>query len=281
MKWLPRAAIAVFLVHFTLLFFPPIPPLLKGSVLSFVLGHTFAFLAAWSVARHGRTVRDWWYRCSAIRQGMIGAATAGVLVFLFLAVQERFPDVAFRYGREEGLWEPLTLALYASAAVLLFQAARERGGGSANELRLLASGFVFLVLEEVDYLGIFGGLIGRVDGVYAGALHDLVPLLARDLVPWYVMVLLIGAGALAAGLTYRRLDLSVMRLASRLRGPSGVWAAVGVLALSFALAGESSLLGISWQQPTPEELIELIGALGLAGFALIQAGPPLPRPSAH
>lgn len=57
---------------------------------------------------------------------------------------------------------------------------RHEQGHEFKPYQALAVLFALAVLEECDYLGMFGGIIGRIHGVYVGSLHDLVGL-------WYRM----------------------------------------------------------------------------------------------
>ena len=86
--------------------------------------------------------------------------------------------------------------------------------------------YTLLGLEEIDYFGIFGGLIGRIEGVYAGSLHDLVRLFTEGVLAWLT------------------------------------WALIG-LALTAA-----HLFGWVARPPTPEEAVELAGAVCVGVYAL-------------
>jgi hypothetical protein len=132
----------------------------------------------------------------------------------------------------------------------------------------VGAGFVFLTLEEVDYLGIFGGAIGRIDGVYVGSLHDLLQLAKAELLP----EALAAAGAVAAlvgiGYLWRTGYLQPARLVRVATSVQGLWLACAVAFQALAAAEEVGLLGVSFGAPSPEELIEMLGALCMAGFTL-------------
>jgi hypothetical protein len=129
-------------------------------------------------------------------------------------------------------------------------------------------GFVFLTLEEIDYLGIFGGAIGRIDGIYVGSLHDLLQLAKAELLP----EALAAAGAVAAlvgiGYLWRTGYLQPARVVRVATSVQGVWLACAVAFQALAAAEEVGLLGVSFGSPSPEELIEMLGALCMAGFTL-------------
>lgn len=83
-----------------------------------------------------------------------------------------------------------------AAVTLIGLARRIPGREESRHLCFLGGLYALLALEEVDYLGIFGGLIGRIDGIYAGSPHDLIRLATEGLLP--TEVLLGAAGLLTA-----------------------------------------------------------------------------------
>jgi hypothetical protein len=88
------------------------------------------------------------------------------------------PLYAWSLSREWGLLEPFSLGLYWLALWVTVSWARWRRG-QGHEFKpyqALAVLFGLAVLEECDYLGIFGGVIGRIQGVYVGSPHDLITL---------------------------------------------------------------------------------------------------------
>jgi hypothetical protein len=100
-------------------------------------------------------------------------------------------------AREWGLIEPFTFGLYWCAVwcTVSWARLREAQGQEVKPYYMLAVLCGLGVLEECDYLGIFGGIIGRIDGVYVGALHDLFGLWYRTgHNPWW------GGVAVACGL---------------------------------------------------------------------------------
>ncbi len=99
-------------------------------------------------------------------------------------------------AREWGLIEPFTFGLYWLAIWVTVSWARLRAaqGQEAKPYDAMAVLWGLAVLEECDYLGIVGGIVGHIDGVYVGALHDLAGLwyhTGRN--PWW------GGGAVVLG----------------------------------------------------------------------------------
>lgn len=105
-----------------------------------------------------------------------------VLAGLHLALYAMAPGYLRAVSREWGLVEPLTWFCYVGAAMVGSEHARQRqAAGQAHQpYWLLAACYLVLGLEECDWLGLFGGLIGRVHGVYVGSLHDLINLLYQS-----------------------------------------------------------------------------------------------------
>jgi hypothetical protein len=91
------------------------------------------------------------------------------------------PLYAWSLSREWGLLEPFSLGLYWLALWTAVSWARWRRdqGHEFKPYQSLAVLFGLAVLEECDYLGIFGGVIGRIHGVYVGSPHDLIALWYR------------------------------------------------------------------------------------------------------
>ncbi|MGQ4808308.1 hypothetical protein NKDENANG_01689 [Candidatus Entotheonellaceae bacterium PAL068K] len=104
-------------------------------------------------------------------------ALAGLLqLFYWLA-----PLYVYTLSSEWGLIEPLTFWLYWVAAwsALSLARLRQAQGQEAKPYVLVAVLCGIAVLEECDYLGLFGGSIGRIHGMYVGAIHDLFTLWYR------------------------------------------------------------------------------------------------------
>lgn len=182
---------------------------------------------------------------------------------MFAAV---LPELFQRWARETGVFEPLSLFGYSVAGMTLFATGRGRSGADRRHLQFLGTVFFLLVLEEVDYLGIFGGVIGRVDGVYVGSPHDLVNLAAAGLLSPAVALVLVGVVAALAGAAWKAGFLQPMRLARTLFSGTGLWLLGGGILLFTGLAEDAYLLDLGPVQL--EELLELTGVVLLLVFTL-------------
>ena len=211
---------------------------------------------------------EWWAKRPGHIRFVHGFAAIVAIGAFGLTLRASLPEVFARFSREEGVWEPVSLLSYAGAATLLFRSAREFPASEARHLQLLGGCFVFLTLEEIDYFGIFGGMIGRIDGVYVGTLHDLIVLAEEGLLPGGVVTLLGVLGVGAAWMLLRRGYLQPARLAQLAGTVSALWLATGAVWLVVASAEEAGFLGWQFSPPSPEELFEVMGALALGGFAL-------------
>lgn len=263
-----RIASVVMLAHVALLFFPPLPPIYKGSLWSYALSYLVLILFLRAGPAWKPTVTAWWAARSPAARVAGGLALMLVVGLAGLLLREVSPDTFARFSREEGLWEPLTLVLYVGSASLLLRPLGEPDEASRRHLLLLGGVFVLFTLEEIDYFGIFGGIIGRVDGIYVGSLHDLIQLWKANLLPVPVVILL-GAGSVAAlAWLLSRGYVQPRRLLGIPCSSQAVWLTLGVGFLLLAAAEEAAIAGVSFGLPTPEELIELLGAIALSGFAL-------------
>lgn len=265
--WAGRAAGGIFAIHALLLFFPPIPPYVKGSLLSYTLGHLAVLLAAVEVRAHAPMWVRYAGRLRTSRRVLLSVGAALGTLALGLSLRSVVPELFARWSREEGIWEPLTLVAYLSSALLLLAAARVRPGQERRHLRLFAAGYGLLILEEVDYLGIFGGLIGRVEGVYLGSPHDLITLAVNGLLaPWMVFVA-VAVSVLGAGLLVHSGYLQPARFARTVFAWRGLWLLAYLLFVLLAQVEDTGLFYL-FGQPRMEELLELVGSLFLLGFAV-------------
>lgn len=261
-----RAALFLFGVHVVLLFFPPIPPLVKGSLWSYLAGYGAVVLGLVEVARLRPTLRAAWRRVSRARRRTLAGALVFSVLALTVGLRALAPDLFARFSGEEGLWEPLSVFLYLGCAVLLFGAAA--GARERKHWRLVAVAYALLGLEEIDYFGIFGGLIGRVQGVYVGSLHDFAHLAAEGLLGALAW-LAIGAVALALHVVlFRTGYLQPRAIASMLASVDVLWAVAGLGLLGYAALVEIPPFGWRGGGPTPEEALELAGAASLVLFGL-------------
>ncbi len=130
--------------------------------------------------------------------------------------------------------------------------------------RFVGGLYLLLGLEEIDYLGIFG----RVEGVYAGALHDLIALAASGvlgLTTWAVIAALFLAVLLVLWWTDY---LQPRALWAMVCTVDFLWVSIGLGFLFAAAVAEVRLFGLVMQEPTLEETLELSGALGFFFYAL-------------
>lgn len=263
-----RAASLLFLVHVALLFFPPIPPDIKGSLWSYLLAYLAVLCAAVEVGRRGpRLASAWGDRSAGRRWGFEIVAVVAALL-LGLGLREIAPARFIRFSREEGLWEPLTLFCYLASAVLLFGLGRRRGGRPGRHWIFLGGLYTLMALEEIDYFGIFGGLIGRIEGIYVGSLHDLVGVAASGLLDTMVLAILVGAALLVVSLLLATGFLQPGPLMRAVLRRDAIWAVVGVGFLFLGAAVEAELFGWRVAEPRPEEALELAGGLALAIYAV-------------
>ncbi len=259
----------MFAVHVVLVaLFWPIPPTVGSySAPLYLLGNLSVLAiaaAAWragpaAVAPWRRTIGTPGWRLAAFVV-VIGSVAGG------LALRAVDRDLYFAFWREEGVFEPLTLLAYAASAALLWKTADATR--ASRPWRLAALFFLFLALEEIDYFGIFGGLIGRIDGAYAGSLHDVIRLTALGVmgpVAWAVL------GALALALAYglwRAGWLDFGWIARRAASPEAAWVALAAVLLAIAAAEDAEMIRLVTVNPTAEEAIELGGGLALATWAV-------------
>lgn len=271
LSWPGLTALGLFAVHVVLLFFPPLPPYLKGSLWSYLLAYSAVLLASVGLARRAPALVVRWER-SGDRGRLLGTyGVAAAILGIGWSVQSALPELFGRLSREEGLWEPLSMFIYIGAALALLARARGEGVPRRNDsrhLRLLGGLYALLALEEVDYFGIFGGLIGRIDGVYVGSPHDLVRLWAEGLLPPAWVAAFAGILLAAVLLAWHTGFLQPTRWA-RMLGPRHLrWLMPGVLLVALALAGEAQMWGLGVEVATLEEVLELAGAVFLGALAL-------------
>jgi hypothetical protein len=274
-----RWGLALLALHALLLFFPPIPPVLNGSsVPLYALSLAVAGFLAAAVARRAGAILAWWGRAGAGPRALAAILPLAALALAFLfraAAMERYA----RFQREEGVFETLTLAAYLAGAILLWRASAAAPAGERKPWRLLAALYVWLALEEVDYFSLFGGMIGRIRGEYAGSLHDVIRLTALGIMGARAWAVLAAVALVAILLLWRRGYLAPRWILARAADPRLAWAAAGLAFLAAALTEEAHFFGWTFAVPTPEEPVELTGAIYLAVYALEEAaGPAFYRP---
>lgn len=274
LSWRGKTAGVLAVLNTVLLFFPPIPPLVKGSLWSYALKTLVVIFAALETWRMSDRVVVWWARASRRVRWLVGVSASGGLLGVALWIRWTAPELSVRFSAEVGPWETVSTACYACGAVLLWRVSRNVEEGLRRHLELVAACFGLLLLEETDYAGVFGGLVGRVDGVYVGSLHDLLNLAVHGaLSP--VATLSVGvAGALVVGFLWRRGYARPRLVAETVLSAEGLWLAAGLAFLAFAAVGEVGLLGSLFDDPSPEEAVEMAGSIFLFCFALGVSGRP-------
>ncbi|HEV2130729.1 MAG TPA: hypothetical protein VGR27_06480 [Longimicrobiaceae bacterium] len=261
-------------LHIVLLFLPLIPPDLGqyvrqgGSLWSYLFGYVAVILLLIELKRSPLAVVEWWRQIPPARRWLAGVVAVASTLGGALALRAYAPRQFVRFSGEEGLWEPLTLFCYFGAAVLLGGVARSSAAMPRKPLKLLAGLYLVLALEEIDYFGIFGAFIGRIDGVYAGSLHDIIRLAAEKVLPAVAAVCLAGAALLVLTLFWRGGYLDPRWLLARIRSREFAWVILGMSFLAIAAVQDADLFGWVAAQPSTEEALELIGALCLAVYAL-------------
>lgn len=262
-----KAAVALFAVHILLLFATPLPPYVKGSLWSYVLGYIAVILVAMELRAQAPAMVRWCGRVTTPGVAALGAAAVAAVLVAGLTLRRQAPDLFALWSREEGVWEPLTVTMFLAAAFLLFQVAQVHQFEERRHLKLFGALFVLLTLEEVDYLGIFGGMVGRVEGVYVGSPHDLIALAANDLLPIWAAAILAGFVGATAALLVRSGYLQPVPLARTILAFRGLWLITYVLIIGLAQVEDLSLVYLLGE-PRIEELLELTGAIVLLAFAV-------------
>jgi hypothetical protein len=262
------AGLALLAVHIVLLFFPPIPPDVKGSLWSYLAGYGAIALLLAEAGRQRSAIATGWAAVTSARRWALGLGVTLAVLALAVALRSLAPSLFARFEREEGLFDPLTLFCYLGPAVMLFGMARERTGAARKHWRFIAGLYMLLALEEIDYFGIFGGLIGRVQGIYAGSLHDLIMLTARGGLSTPAWALI---GALFLLIVVALLLLGYLQpgaLIALARSLDFLWVSMALGFLLAGLASEAGLFGLVVQSPTLEEALELAGAICFFFYAL-------------
>lgn len=261
------AGLALLAVHTVLLFLPPIPPHIKGPLVNWVAGYTVVFLFLVEFTRQRTSVLAYWAAASAARRRVIAFGLAIGVLAVALPVRAVAPKLYLSLSAEHGLVEPATLFIYLATAIALFAASRELEERERKHWQFLGGLYFLMGLEEIDYFGIFGSLFGRIEGVYAGSLHDLIRLIGKGvLAPAVLATILAIFLAVAAGL-WRAGYLQPRALVSLLRSRDFSWVVLAFVLMVAAAADDAHVFG--WQANPPyEEVLELSAAVFLAVFAL-------------
>ncbi len=269
---MPRAAsIALFLfgTHILLLFFPPIPPDIKGSLWSHLLWISAVIAAGIAINQNWAWVLRAWFSRGVNTRILLTLLCLLIVVAVGSAFYVSTYEISLRFSMEWGVWEPLSTFLYLASAILLSHSARVQTDAlRRRHLIFMTSLYVFLVLEEVNYLGLFGSFLPRIDGVYVGAVHDIVDLWGHDLLsPTVITVLFVLTIAILAAL-WRLRYLQPGALLQSLRNPRLLFAITGSALIVLALSIEAGFIPWAQRMREAEELVELTGAICLAAFAI-------------
>ncbi len=259
---------------------PRIPDRYGGDLWLGLAGYSAVALLLRDTWRRAGSIRDWWSAKEPRRRTILAALAVVVTLAGTLAMREWAPGPFGRLSRETGLWEPISLLFYWGGALLVYRGIPGEGEVADRQSWLLvAGGYAFLGFEEIDYFSIFGGMTGRIDGVYAGSLHDLIRLVAEGVLSPAGLVLVVGVLLLAGVLLWWTGWLDPPFLAGLVRRPEFAWFGVGFALLWVAASEEAHLFGWVARPPTPEEAVEMVGALCLAIYALELSARWRPLPS--
>jgi hypothetical protein len=264
---LGRLALVAFGLHVVLLFFPPLPPYFHGSIWAYLLGYGAVILAVFAVAPRVRSISRWWEKLGPGRRAQLGAGCVAAILAIGLAVRAASPETFIRWSREEGVYEPLTLLVYLVTGMTLLAVARDHAGRDRRFLQFFGAGFLLLAFEEVDYLGVVGGIVGRINGVYVGTPHDLIHLALAGSLTVAIAVLVVAMIGIVAGVLLWTGHLQPWRVLRTVFSPSGLWLLAGGAFLGLAVLEDASVwhpLGL----PRLEEALELGGALLWGCFGL-------------
>lgn len=276
-----RTALLLAGILVALMLGPPVPGRFGGGLWLWLTGYGAAVLLLREIWAEAGRIRAWW---SGLRRGRRTAmGTAAVLATLLgtLAMRTWAPGPFGKFSREQGLWEPLCLLLYWGSAIIIYRAIPGREGQAGRRPWLAVAGaYAFLGLEEIDWFGIFGGLVGRIQGIYAGSLHDLIRLVAEGVLSPVGLTVVAVVLGLAAVLLWKAGWIDPPLLGRLARSREFGWCVAGFVFLWIAASEEAHLFGWVARPPTPEEAIELVGALCLALYALELTAERIPQPGA-
>lgn len=222
----------------------------------------FLLLAAWgSRYRWLQKIGDW----SSIRTALLFTVAGLAPMVLVWLVATFAPGYGSLLTREAGPIEPLQVALYLSAAWVAATHARvlRDQGAEHRPYRLVVAVCFFAVLDELDYLGIVRPVVGRIEDMHVGALHDLVRLARR--VPEVGLALAALTATVAVWLV-RGGYLSPRLLRAEAIHPTSVPLWIGALALVIAQILDFDADLLPWAAAVPvrlEEPLELLAVVFL------------------
>ncbi len=267
LSWWGRAGFLLLGVHTFILFLPPFGPFLKGPLISYIAAYTTVFLLLVEFSRHGPSRVTAWSRMAPARRRALGLGLVFGTMAFWLALRAVYPDLFASFNAEHGLLEPATLFCYWAAAIVVFGFARRLPRRERGHWQFLGSLYALMGLEEIDYFGIFGGFIGRIDGVYAGSLHDLIRLVTEGVLGGLGIAVVAGVFLIVTAALWRAGYVQPRELISLLTSRDILWVVFAAMLYAVAAADDSHLFG--WQANPPyEEVLELVAAVCLAVFAL-------------
>lgn len=264
-----RTALLLGGILVALMLAPPVPGRFGGDFWLWLTGYAAAVLLLRETWRESDRIRAWWSGRSRGRRTAVGAAAVLATLLGTLAMRTWAPGPFGEFSREQGLWEPLCLLLYWGSAIVVYRAIPGRGDQAGRRPWLAVAGaYAFLGFEEIDWFSIFGGLIGRIQGVYAGSLHDLIRLVAEGVLSPIGLAAVVAVLVLGAILLWKTGWIDPSLLGRLARSGEFGWCVAGFVFLWIAASEEAHLFGWVARPPTPEEALELVGALCLGLYAL-------------
>ena len=278
-----RLALVLLAVLVGLMLGPRIPDRFGGNLWLGLAGYGAVLLLLREAWREAGRIRTWWSAMGRGRRSALGALVVGATLLGTLAMRAWAPGPFGKFSRENGLWEPLSLLFYWGSAIVIYRAIPKPGEERAGRRPWLAAAgaYAFLGFEEIDWFSIFGGLIGRIQGVYAGSLHDVIRLAAEGVVSPAGLAVVAAVLGLFAVLLWRAGWIDPRLLGRLARSREFGWFVAGFACLWIAAGEEAHLFGWFAREPTPEEAVELVGALCLGLYALELAAERIPASGAR
>jgi hypothetical protein len=273
-----RLALVLLVLLVVLMLGPQIPDRFGGNLWLWAAGYGAVALLLREAWREAGRIRAWWSEMGRGRRSALGALAVLATLLGTLAMRAWAPGPFGKFSRENGLWEPLCLLLYWGSAVVIHRTIPKPADGGAGRRPWLAvaGAYAFLGFEEIDWFSVFGGLIGRVQGVYAGSLHDVIRLVAEGVLSPFGLAVVALVLALVAILLWRTGWIDPLLLGRLARSREFGWFVTGFAFLWIAASEEAHLFGWIARPPTSEEAIELVGALCLGLYALELAAERIP-----
>jgi hypothetical protein len=273
-----RLALVLLVLLIALMLGPQIPDRLGGNLWLWAAGYGAVALLLRESWREAGRIRAWWSGMGRGRRSALGVFAVLATLLGTLAMRAWAPGPFGKFSREDGLWEPLCLLLYWGSAVVIHRTIPKPadGGAGPRPWHAVAGAYAFLGFEEIDWFSIFGGLIGRVQGVYAGSLHDVIRLVAEGVLSPVGLAAVATILGLVAILLWKTGWIDPRLLGRLARSGEFGWFVTGFAFLWIAASEEAHLFGWIARPPTPEEAIELVGALCLGLYALELAAERIP-----